>query len=72
MASKLIQSIKNLGKGPSLKSRSYDLAVDYTLRFYERWILPQPWHHSTAKDRISLRELKLKEFRERRKLLNPY
>jgi len=40
MASKLLQSLKNMGKGPSLGSRVYDLGVDYTLRFYEKWVLP--------------------------------
>ena len=50
----------------------YDYAVDKTLIIYERWILPQPWHHPSGKDRVSIKELKLREFRERRKLLNPY
>ena len=48
------------------------MAVDYTLKFYERWVLPQPWHLPAAKERVSLKELKLREFRERKKLLNPY
>ena len=46
--------------------------MDKTLIFYERWILPQPWQHPSGKDRVSIKELKLREFRERRKLLNPY
>jgi hypothetical protein len=41
-----------------------------TLRFYERWILPQDTMNGVP--RVSLREIKLREFRDRKKLLNPY
>lgn len=63
---------QNFGKGPTLKSRLYNLSVDYTLKFYERYVLPQPSKWAAAKDRVGLREIKLREFRDRKKLLNPY
>ena len=27
----------------NIRERVYDKAVDVTLRFYERWVLPQSW-----------------------------
>ena len=51
----------------------YDSAVARTLYFYENWILPCPkesgFHRQT---RISLHEAKMIEFKEKKKLLNPY
>lgn len=45
--------------------KTYDKAVSRTLVWYESWVLPK---HSS---RMSLRDLKLQEFRERKQLLNP-
>lgn len=45
--------------------KTYDKAVARTLVWYETWVLPP---HS---NRMTLRELKLQEFRERKQLLNP-
>ena len=55
-----------------LRARAYDKAVDFTLRFYERYVLPRGEWWAEADKRVSLRELKVREFRDRRKLLNPY
>ena len=52
-----------------LRERLYDASVAGALWFYERWVLPQGWW---AVQRVGIRELKLREFRERRALLNPY
>ena len=55
------------------RERAYDAAVAKTLLFYESWILPCPKMDGFQKQtRISLREAKLREFREKKKLLNPY
>ena len=55
------------------RERAYDAAVAKTLHFYEGWILPCPKMDGFQKQtRISLREAKLREFREKKKLLNPY
>ena len=54
-----------LTKPALLSERIYDKSVDVTLKFYESWIIPKG-------QTISLRDLKLKEFNDRRKLLNPY
>jgi hypothetical protein len=48
-----------------LKTKLYDKAVDITLKFYESVVLP-PGHN------VSLKNLKLKEYRDRKKLLHPY
>ena len=56
-----------------LKERAYDAAVARTLNFYESWVLPCPKEGGFLKQkRISLREAKLREFREKKQLLNPY
>ena len=49
----------------SLKHKLYEKSVNLTLRVYENWILPPGV-------KTSLKDTKLKEFRDRRKLLNPY
>ena len=55
------------------KNRLYDRAVNATLHLYESWILPCPVTYGFQSTKlISLREAKLIEFRERKKLLNPY
>jgi len=57
----------------NLRERLYDKSVDLTLRFYERWVLPQSWWNNYGPEqRVSLKELKLREFRDRKALLNPY
>lgn len=48
-----------------IKERAYDKAVSVTLKLYEKWILP-------PNQKISLKELKLQEYRDRKKLLHPY
>ena len=57
-----------------MKTIWYDRAVLRTLNFYEKWILPDNDMYGWPKEnrRISLREAKLKEFRIRRALMNPY
>jgi hypothetical protein len=57
-----------------MRTRLYDRAVLKTLFFYETWVLPDNDTYGWPKDqhRLSLREAKLKEFRERKALLNPY
>ena len=66
--------VELLFKNPGqIKSKLYDLSVDKTLKFYERWVLPQEWWHGHSETtRVSIKELKLREFRDRKKLLNPY
>lgn len=49
-----------------MKQKLYDKAVDVSLKFYEKYVLP------SGGQKLSLRELKLQEFRDRKKLLNPY
>lgn len=49
----------------TIKDYLYDKAVEKTLKYYERWVLPKG-------QLTSLRDIKLKEFNDRRKLLNPY
>ena len=57
----------------SFRAQLYDRAVARTLAIYENWILPDPAEHGFARTtRISLREAKLREFREKKKLLHPY
>ncbi len=77
MVDKLLSKFKGvLTKSPGglpLQSRLYDASVAQTLKLYERYVLPQEWWHGMNESkRISLRELKVKEFRDRKKLLNPY
>jgi len=48
------------------KTKLYDKTLSRTLSFYETWVLPK------SSSRKSLREVKMEEFRERKKLLNPY
>ena len=55
----------------ALREKLYDKSVSAALMFYERWVLPQSWW-SGSDQRVSIRELKLREFRERKALLNPY
>ena len=56
-----------------VKERAYDTAVARTLQLYENWILPCPKTGGfQAQTRVSLREAKLREFREKKSLLNPY
>eukprot|EP00347_Sterkiella_histriomuscorum_P008809 403343668 len=50
----------------TFKEVGYDKAVDLTLKFYEKWVLPQDVKLG------SLRDIKNKEFLVRRKLLNAY
>ena len=55
------------------KDLLYDKAVSRTLALYETWVLPCPISHGFQNSKIiTLREAKLIEFRERKKLLNPY
>jgi hypothetical protein len=57
----------------NIRERIYDGSVDLTLRFYERYMLPQGWWHGMGPEgRVSIKELKIREFRDRKKLLNPY
>jgi hypothetical protein len=56
-----------------LKERAYDAAVGKTLAFYETWVIPCPKQGGFEREyRISLHEAKLREFREKKQLLNPY
>lgn len=56
-----------------MREKVYDKSVDYTLHFYERYFLPQAWWNGMGPDkRLSIKELKLREFRDRKTLLNPY
>ena len=56
-----------------LYRRYYDKAVLRALYVYEGWILPDMKNGGfTSTSRQSLYQTKLKEFRERKKLLNPY
>jgi len=48
----------------SLRDKVYDKAVAITLRIYESWVIPP--------QKRSLKDVKLQEFRDRKKLLNPY
>ena len=48
----------------NLRERTRARAVNLVLRFYEAWIIPP--------QRVSLIELKRREFRDRKLLLNPY
>ena len=50
----------------SFKTKLYDKAVLKTLNVYEKWFLPP------NKNRKSLIDIKKDEFRDRKKLLNPY
>ena len=52
----------------------YDRAVLKTLGLYEKWILPENDMYGFPSNRklISLREAKLREFKERKNLLHPY
>ena len=51
--------------GSAIKDRLYAKSVNVTLNFYEKYVLPKGLKES-------LKDIKLKEFRERKKLLNPY
>ena len=56
-----------------LYRRVYDRSVFRVLNFYESWILPDMKTGGfNATYRPTLKQIKLKEFRERKKLLNPY
>ena len=70
----LLKRLANFGKPAgqttSIKQKLYNTSVNCTLYLYERWILPQT--NIDGGKRISLREIKLREFRDRKKLLNPY
>lgn len=50
----------------AFKELAYDKSVDMTLKVYERWVLPQDVKLTP------LRDIKVKEFMTRRKLLNAY
>ena len=57
----------------SLYRKGYNKAIGFTIRYYEKWILPDIEKSGFSGPSLpSLRELKLREFRERKKLLNPY
>ena len=60
----------NFGKGPTIKQKLYEYSVQQTLKVYENWVLPRT--NLDGVKRVSLREVKLREFRDRKKLLNPY
>ena len=57
--------LKSQNSISDLRERIYDKAVAVTLNFYEKYVLPQDQTQS-------LRQLKLQEFRDRKKMLNPY
>jgi len=61
---KISKRLGTFGTGPTLSQRLYAFSVEMTLRFYERWILPQETMNGSP--RISLKEIKLKEFRDRK------
>ena len=50
----------------------YDKSVRLTLRFYEGWILPSGGQHDYFRSLKSLQQVKIDEFNEKKKLLNPY
>ena len=55
------------------QTKLYKGAINLTLRFYESWILPSSVvRQDFGKGLESLHTIKLKEFRERKALLNPY
>lgn len=66
----LLKRFANFGKGPTIKQRLYEFSVEQTLKVYEKWILPRT--NLDGGKRISLKEIKLREFRDRKKMLNPY
>lgn len=69
----LLSTFRSLTSLSSLREKVYDKSVDMTLRFYERYMLPQGWWHGMSPEgRVGIKELKLREFRDRKKLLNPY
>jgi hypothetical protein len=73
MVDKLFKALFPTKGQATLTSKLYDKSVDLTLHFYERWVLPQEWWHGMGPSkRPSIKELKLREFRDRKKLLNPY
>ena len=47
-----------------VKEDIHDFFVGIALRYYENWVLP--------KQTISLRDLKIREFEDRKKLVHPY
>lgn len=56
------------------RQSAYNRAVQKTLDFYEKWVLPdnETYGFPAENRRMSIREAKLKEFRKRKALLNPY
>lgn len=55
----------NIFKQPQiLKQRVHSYLIDKVLNFYEKWVIPP--------NSVSLRQLKLQEFEDRKRLLHPY
>ncbi len=56
-----------------LYRKLYDKTVYRTLTLYENWILPDMANGGFLNtSRMTLKQAKLREFREKKKLLNPY
>ena len=53
-------------------TKVYDKAVRLTLSLYEGWILPSSFIRNDLRPLKDLRQAKIDEFDERKKLLNPY